>query len=160
MRAGEIDGIDAAYALFANMPSAARDELKSALDDIGKGVLDLQKAQVPVHTGNLRDALTVDEALEQLRIRVGLVTISRAKGSPWYGRVVEFGRKAQVVTVKPRLSTSKRRLKAGLKARGSYALRVSALPPRPFVHIEDRIAALVENRLAKFWDATLAKAEA
>lgn len=154
-----IRGLEAAYALFNALPQAAQAELATTLGTIADEALEIQESLVPVRTGDLKAALTIDKALEALRVRVGLLGKGRSK--VFYGRIVEFGRRAQTVRVirgtiaSVRSYVSKRRRARAQKLRKAYLLRVPAMAARPFVHIESRIDAVAARYMADFWDRTL-----
>jgi hypothetical protein len=125
---------------------------------------------VPARTGALRSGLSKKLLRGSMRLQVGII------GKPsnrrlFYGRIVEFGRKAQTVTVR-RLRKGGR--KAWLSAIGAgtasarskpdsltstYRMKVRGMRARPFVYT--RRTALRENinkRLAAFWKGALARA--
>lgn len=177
-------GLEASYALFASLPDLAQAELKETLQDLAKDALEIQQSLVPQDTGTLKGALSIKEAIESLRMRIGLIgeaaTSKSTKqrlareakaGSPgreaqsfgalFYGRIVELGRKAQTVwvtrgtTASPKSWSSQKRAKAKLTVRKPYKMQVRAMAARPFVHIESRMDAVVNNRISGFWNNLL-----
>jgi hypothetical protein len=165
-----LSGLEAKYALFASMPEAARDDLEQVLGAVGKRVLAEQQARAPSLTGKLKTALTIEEAVERLRVRIGYPKLKRGRNGLFYAVIQEYGRQAQEVYVR-RLSKAARkewrvRIRAGtaratLKpadlAKG-YVMRVRAMPGRRFVHIEDKVDGFVDDAIAGFWDRVITKA--
>ncbi len=148
--------IEADYALFASLPETAQEELKVTLDEIAKEVLVIQEATVPVLTGQLKAALTIEEQLERLRVRIGLPQL-KGRSKLFYAVVVEKGRTAGSKWVQRRRRVSgKLRLQRGRKrledVQAAYVARWTALAPRPFVHIESRVDDAVNAKIYGFWD--------
>jgi hypothetical protein len=161
---GWSDALNSAFSLFTALPEAAREQAADALRDIGQEALELQEALVPKRTGFLGQGLTVAEAVNYLRVRVGFPSLKGGRNDRFYAIVMEYGRKAQTVTVRrstiasPKTATARKRLRAGQTLRKPYLLSVTALPARPFVHVEDRIDQLADRLTEKFWDQALARA--
>jgi hypothetical protein len=166
--------IIAAQAFFATLPQAAREELKRDLKEIADEALKLQQQLVPVYEGKerkgvvpgrLRDALTIAEGFTLLRVRIGLPQMRSRRAKTFYAIWMEYGRRGGTVPVR-RLKVGARaewlerigtgRARARLKPQDllskARTMRVSPLPPRPFVHIEDRIDAITSGYIARFWD--------
>lgn len=177
-----VDGLAETYSLLGNIPDAAREQLGVEMSIIAREVLAAQQRDVPSDTGALRGGLKIDGLLQELRLRIGLIGVTatskralrRAQkagqgpgesfGSRYYGRFVEFGRRAQTVLVQRRRrvdgrlrSRSRRKLAEDVAA--TYSLKVKAMAPRPYVH-KDRPEIRAEQRLAEFWAQVLPKAEA
>lgn len=151
-------GFREASALLERLPQAARERLGYLLAEIGAEISAAQKAAVPRRTGHLAAGLDVELLLQELRVRMGLLTFRGGRNSRYYGRFVEFGRRAQTVRVTRGTSASPRswaaRRKHNQKVRGPYTMRVSPMAARPFVHLpgaEDRVA----RRTAEFWSEVL-----
>jgi hypothetical protein len=104
-----------------------------------------------------------------MRLQVGLI------GKPinrrlFYGRIVQFGRKAQTVTVARRgvfaktipLGGRMNKYKAvALKNRisGTYRMRVRAMAARPFVFSpRTELRAAINKRIRDFWEGALRRA--
>jgi hypothetical protein len=177
-----VTGADNAALRFLALGTAAQAELKTTLEKVGAGVLALQQGLAPVLTGRLRTALTVNEEVERLRVRVGIFgklaqsksTVRKYRkagrdpagaanhGSLFYAIIQESGRRAQTVTVtrgttaSPGSSASRRKHNQTL--RKPFTMRVPAMAGRHFIHVEDRIGAVAERYLARFWDETLKRA--
>lgn len=180
-----LDGLSSTQAMFAVLPDAARRELQAELRDIADEVLKVQQQLVPVYNaatdkarkrkkvkpGLLKASLTIEEEVSRLRVLVGYPQL-REKSGAWYARIMERGRKARTVTV--------HRLKAGGRAEwrqrvkdgrarlarkpkdltSTDTMEVGAIAPRVHVHIEQRMATIIDSRLADFWDRTLNQAGA
>jgi hypothetical protein len=140
-------------------------------------MLAAQHAAAPQATGALDAALSLQLVLDRLRVRVGLLLGGRdAKrvngrsfkaraGGPWYGRIVEFGRRAQTVLVTRHLTVLAKRgnnrngdTRRTIFAGKPYSLRVKAMAPRPFVRLP-LLEEVATSVVADFWAKTLAKAE-
>ena len=165
-----VQGLADAYSLFDNLPSAAEQELGVEMVAIGREVLAAQKADVAKETGPGGRAVAPGNPLaaeganwSAQRGARGLQFNGRVRraiqGGPFYGRFVEFGRRAQTVLVTRRIRAANRRLagnnrkgnnrrllftgdKARLRRRGpnkgtpvgsAYKIRVKAMAARPFV---------------------------
>jgi hypothetical protein len=165
-----VQGLAEAYSLLDAVPEAAREELAVELAIIAReDILPEQRRLVAKDTGHLESGLGIQLDLERLRVRVGLFGIgSTRRGSHddgrYYGRFVNFGRKAQTVRVerrrrvKGRLRASRGRKRAeDIAAR--YKLRVKAAAARPFIQVPGAEASALK-RLETFWAAVLARSGA
>lgn len=173
-----LDGISATQALFAALSNEARTELKEELVGIADEVLALQQKFVPVYSGKprkrviagkLKAALTIEQAIAELRVKIGYPRLGRGKSSLFYALIMEKGRKGGTVTAQ-RLGKAGRsewlsrirdgRARASRKPSGlgsTYQLRVTPLAPRVHVHIENQVADLINTRLADFWGRVLSR---
>lgn len=163
-------GLTELLSLFDNLPSATEQELKDDLPQLGAAVLAIQKADVPVRTGDLFRGLSVQVLAGGFKIRVGLMHVVSAAGkknfgSLFYGRFVEFGRLGQVVRVQRRRRIKGRlRLQNGRKRASdiiaTYSMKVRAAAPRPFVNTPaaENAALNAGENLANFWDRVLTRA--
>lgn len=181
--AAEIRGLAEANAFLHGLPIAAAHELADLIGRVSRDVSAAQQEATPSVTGHLRGGLTVQLLTERLRARVGLLGIKggrRSKavlGDRYYGRFVNFGRKAQTVLVTRRLKrrvtgngrngTKRRVIYEGastrLRRRGPnkgtaigspYKLRVKARAAREFVHLP-AAQAIAAQRIADFWSRVL-----
>jgi hypothetical protein len=157
-------GVSAIRSLLKRLPEEVRQELIVQHHLTGREVLGLQKGKVPVDTGALQRGLSMKVLPASTQLKVGLV------GKPinrrlFYGRIVQFGRKAQVVIAARTHGSIEGRklfgrgyknaaLKAGIK--GVYRLRVKAMRPRNFIYLLTK-AQLVEP-YTKIWERALLKA--
>lgn len=147
--------------ILNQMPAAIKEEMLAMLDKTGDQILAAQQQAVPVRTGTLRSALSKRLQKGIVRLRVGLV------GKPinrrlWYARIVEGGRKAQTVTARRGggAGGGRRAKNFTWKVAGTYQLRVSPLPPRPFI-ITARTKSLrdtMAGELKTYWDRVLKRA--
>lgn len=187
-----VQGVAEAYSLFDRLPSAAEQELGVEMVAIGREVLAAQKADVAKETGALEGALSLQAILSRLKVRIGLLKGAREaykfngrvrraiQGGPFYGRFVEFGRRAQTVLVTRRIRAANRRLagnnrkgnnrrvlftgdKTRLRRRGpnkgtpvgsAYKIRVKAMAARPFV-AQPLLADAADAHLSEFWAKAL-----
>jgi hypothetical protein len=163
MQPRDVDGLAQTYSLFDAIPESARNRLAAELGLIATDVLAAQRSDVAKRTGELSAGLSEEVQIDELRARVGLLGIKGGRSKLFYGRIVEAGRRAQVVLVqRRRRGGGKLRLGPGRRKRAediaaTYSLRVSPLPPRPFVHV-DRPEIRAEERLAGFWAQVISDA--
>lgn len=150
--------LEANYALFVSLGEAARKELAAALDKIGGAVLAAQREAAPVRTGKLRDALSIAEAVELLRVRIGYPDLKRGRDPRFYAVFQEFGVAAGAKMVTRVDKRGGRTVKVGrykAYARLTYPLTWPNKPARPFVRIGDRVDGLIDASIAGFWDTVL-----
>ena len=134
--------------LIRQLPSAARDEMGDMLDGAGAQLAQAIKADTPVRTGVLRQAITWQLLRKSLKLRVGLIG-RRSNRDLFYGRIVEFGRRGQ---------TAKAARRFGGKV-VRYSVRVKARAGHPFVYkrrpnLRDQLG----GRLRNYWNDVLARA--
>jgi hypothetical protein len=155
-----MQGLTEVDALFARLPQDVRNRAAWLLAELATEISAAQKAAVPKATGHLAGGLGVEELLDKLRARVGLLNTRKGRNSYYYGRFVEFGRRSQTVRVirgtsaSSRSSTSRRRRAAGQTLRKPYTLHVRAMPPREFIYLPD-VEARAARRLSEFWSGVL-----
>jgi hypothetical protein len=182
MSSNRVDGLAETYSLFGNIPQAAREQIGVEMARIGYEILAAQRSDVAKATGALEAGLSVQLQLAELRVRVGLIGIKarsrsalrsaqkqrRAPGESYgdlyYGRFVEYGRRGQTVLVqrRRRVAGQLRTQSRGSRKRAAdiastYSMKVPAMAPRPFVHV-DRPEIRAESRLASFWSTVVAAA--
>lgn len=124
--------------LLKRLPDSVREEMHAQLEETGKLALARAQERVPVDTGALKRGLSM-RVYKSLRLRVGLIGKATNR-KLYYGRIVEFGRKAKTVVVNRsgkgvRVSGNRwkrQALEAGV--RGFYRLRVKPMAARPFVY--------------------------
>jgi hypothetical protein len=174
MAGKNVQGLAESYSLFERLPSAAHEEMAVELAIIARELLVAQEQDVARATGELAGALGFQLLLNRLKVKVGLLLGGRAAGKfngrqrkelaggPFYGRFVEFGRRAQTVLVTRRL---KRKVKGnGRNGNGRrviyqgkpYTLRVKAQAPRPFV-TQPLLQQVADNHLSEFWAGAIAR---
>lgn len=188
MSSDRVRGLSQAFSLFDGLPAAAAHELADLIGRVARDVSAAQQEAAPSDTGHLRGGLTTQLLTERLRARVGLLGINggraarAALGSRYYGRFVNFGRKAQTVLVTRRLKrrvtgngrngTKRRVIYEGastqLRRRGPnrgtaigspYKMRVKAKAAREFVHLQ-AAQAIAAQRIADYWSRVLPAAGA
>lgn len=151
------------FALFDALPVAAQEELGDTLRDLAHYALTLEQTDVPVDTGALKQGLAIEDMISQLRMRIGLVKTSPGRSKLFYGRIVNFGRRAKIVLVqrRRRVSGKLRTLRGRKRAEdiaAIYALHVKARAAVPFIDANrPDLDALVAERLAAFWSNALVK---
>ncbi|WP_242140867.1 hypothetical protein [Sphingomonas sp. TREG-RG-20F-R18-01] len=166
MPSERLQGLADTFALFGALPDAAREQIGVEMAMIGRDYLALQQVRVPKETGALESGLSLQLLLDSLRVRVGLTNLTGYRWDLFYGRIVEFGRKAQTVLVQRRKAANGRLRTARGRKRAedivaSYTLNVKARAAAPFVMIDDAdLDRIATQRLADFWSATLTKAGA
>ena len=130
------------------MPDDMKVEMGEQMELAGDALLNSMRADVPRKTGKLAAGLSKKVLKGSLNLKVGFI------GKPinrrlFYGRIVEFGRKAQTVNVT-------RRIKSGGRA---YQMRVRAMGARPFVYSKRTDLRRVMGELLRaYWDKVLARA--
>jgi hypothetical protein len=162
-----VQGDRAFRKLLARMPEAMRRSMVEMMDGIGSEMLAEMIAAAPSRTGALRAGLSKRVSPKTMRLRVGIIGRAVARRL-FYGRIINFGRKAQTVTVSRKgahlaiggrsIGRRARALSAGTK--GVYRLRLSAIPANPFVtgvgrSLRRKIAG---PRIDAFWGRALASA--
>lgn len=158
-----VQNLEATFALLESLPDAAREELGELLREIGWAVHAFQAAQAPVDTGYLKQGLTVAVELEKLRLRAGYPTLGKSRSSRFYAIVQEYGRRAGSKQVQRRRRVNgKLRLQSRRKRAedisSTYTARWTALAPRPFVHVEDRVEGIINGMTENFWNNVRARA--
>lgn len=190
-----VTGLAEVYAMFGRLPQASREQLGVELAIISRDVLAAQRQDVAKRTGALASSLSMQLLIEDLRVKVGMIGVkARSKsalrraakarrsvgewlGGNFYGRFVEFGRKAQTVLVtrgvdrtvrgkgssrKVVYATSSTRLRTsgpnkGTPVHSPYKMRVAAKAGRPFIW-KDRPEIDVAGRLANFFGSAIERA--
>lgn len=156
-----VQGLAETYSLFDALPEAAKEEVTELLAEVTSEVHNLQVRLAPNGTGATRAALTWQDLLDGLKVRIGLFGL-KGRGAPWYARIIETGRRAQVVMVQrrkigTRLNGLRNRRKRAEDIATVYALRVRPREGRPFVRIDDQADRIVAQRLAEFWSGVFKK---
>lgn len=150
-----------AQTLFDILPQIVKDQITTLLGEASVAILaDERAASAPARTGALQAALTVRDLVGELRARIGLMGPGTKRA--WYGRVINFGRKAQVVIVqRRRIGTAKtlRHRRKRIEDIGStYALRVTALPARDFIDFSrPAVDAEITTALNALWPRVINK---
>lgn len=161
--AEKVEGLAESASLLGAIPDAAREQMGVELGLIGRDVLNLQRAAVPIRSGDLRGGLTLKLLIDALRVRVGLLDLKKGRSPLYYGRFVNYGRKAQTVIVQRRRRVngklrSSRGRKNSADISATYKLNVKAEAAHPFIEVDfDEVAAV--QRLRSFWDSVIGRAE-
>jgi hypothetical protein len=169
---GKVKGAAGVRKLLRALPDAARDGMADVLDDYGSKALAAMRQDVAFKTGFLRSRLSKNLSRKSLRLKVGFVG-KRANsaikpkgdqfvGKQFYGRFIEFGRKAQTVTVRRRRKGAKGLRNGTKKAEdiaATYQLRVKEMGARPFVFKKrTALRSDLTTSLNKYWDNVLSAA--
>lgn len=145
--ASKLIGAKSAKRLVKNIPDAMRAEMVTALNEGGDDLLRAMKARTPRgKTGNLQAGIEKKVYPKTLKLRVGLFKATRKRLGLFYAHILEYGRKAQTVTIR-------RGPRAGAK------MNVPALAARHFVFSplgSPRVA--FRRSLKGVWDRVLTKA--
>lgn len=148
------------YAVFVALSDAAKKQLATVLHDIGVEGLAAQSVAAPYETGRLRNALSVSEALQLLRVRIGYPDLKRSKDYPFYAVFEEFGVEAgskMVTRLNRRHGRTVQKGKAKVYPRTTYLMRWKARPARDFVRISPRLDAMIDGMVGDFWEKVLAQ---
>lgn len=176
------EALIANHAFLMALPEAARKKVREALSEIGEEVLEAQQAAAPVYSGEprkgvipglLKQSLSVAQAVDLLRVRIGYPGLKGKRSKLFYAVIMEYGRQARVVPMrrlKQGARSEWRKRRAEGTARRAFkpddllsrarTMRVGAIAPRPFVHLEDRFYAVVDRHLEGLMDAITAEAGA
>jgi hypothetical protein len=143
--ASRLRGVAKTRRLLKRMPDAVQQEVLNALNATGRELAAGMQARAPVRTGALRAALSYKVFPKTLRMQVGILGPKGARSKLFYARILEFGRKAQTVTITrgPRAGAS---------------MRVSPLTARRFVTRGNTVLrdTLTKN-LKNMWEAALGR---
>jgi hypothetical protein len=180
--------------LLRQLPDAAREGMADILDDYGSKLLLAMQRDIPVDTGTLKSRLSKKLSRKTLQLKVGFVgkrangEITRKVtersnivhggrrklndqfvGGQFYGRFVEFGRKAQTVRVTRRAKllriTGNNKTAANRRQHiygsGVYSMKVKAMAARPFIFKKrPQLRQELSTKLRTYWDNTLKAAAA
>ena len=150
--------------MLRRLPDTAREEMADVLDGAGGELVAAIKADTPVLTGALRRGISKKLSRRTLKLQVGLVgrPINRKL---FYGRIVEFGRKAKTVMVQRRRAGANNGYRGGRKRAEdiatTYRMRIKARAPHPFIYKRrDLLRNAIADRIKAFWNNTLTSAAA
>ena len=166
MSSDRVTGLAETYALFGTLDDAAREELGVELAIIAREGLQAQQAATPRLTSALASGLSLKLELDKLRARFGLLGLKSGRARLFYGRFVNFGRRAQTVLVERRRRVNGQlRLEPGRRRKRAsdivkrYSLRVKARAPVNFIDAPGRdFERLAAGQLAEFWSRTVDRA--
>lgn len=125
-----------------------RAEMGHVLQDAGPRLARQMQGRAPRRTGALQAGIKWKVLPKTLKLQVGLLGTKAGRSKLFYGRIMEFGRKAQVVTIK----SGKR--KGGV-------VNVSALKGLRFVTgAMPDLRREMRSKLQGVWDRVLRKSAA
>jgi hypothetical protein len=175
--------------ILKQLPDAAREGMADILDLYGSQLLTAMRQDVPVDTGYLKGRLSKRLARKSLLLRVGFIgkgdngpvrSVTRKTnrgrrrnndqfvGKQFYGRFVEFGRKAKTVRVTRRAKVlritgnnrngNKREFTYGS---GVYSMNVPRMAGRPFIFKKrPGLRSKLSEDLRGYWTNVLTAAAA
>lgn len=88
--------------LLKALPESVRAELGHEMLDGGRRILRTMKGKAPRRTGGFAGGLALRFSAKTLKLRLGFFA-SRKRIEPWYARIVDLGRTAQVANVTRRI---------------------------------------------------------
>lgn len=160
---GRVENLQSALALLASIEPAARQQLAEELGELGEKALALQMAAAPFRTGRLRNALTIAQALNGMRVRVGYPDLKGGRDPRFYAIMQEYGVKAGEKRVTRRIvrpgMAGKRGRKAVAGRTKPYEMHWAARAAHPFVHQESQFDQLLADVQERFWARALARVE-
>jgi hypothetical protein len=153
--------LNATLSLFAMLPEGAREEAREELHEIAVQAEAVQEQLVPRKSGFLAQGLTIEEALNALRARIGYPQIGGSQKQEILRHHHGIWPQGPNRAGYPRHNRQSQHGKSGLFENGEYPqaaeggacyprqlpLHVTSLDPRPFIHVEDRIDDLVDPSL-------------
>jgi hypothetical protein len=158
--AQNIENLQTELGFLASIEPAARQELAEELGELGGQALAIQQAAAPYRTGRLRNALTVAQAINGMRVQVGYPDLKGGRDPRFYAIFQESGVAAgqkMVTRLNRRNGRTVQKGKVKVYPRTTYLLKWKAREAHPFVHIEPRIEALLAAVQERFWDRALAR---
>ena len=136
-------GVGRVKRLFKRLPDDVGQEIVVELSVTGRQMLAAVRARLASttkpRTGALDRGLSQKVFPRSLRLQVGLIGTPRERNRVFYGRILDLGRKAQVVRAQRHDPRSRKVLR--------YLVKVSAIAPKRFVtgRYPDLRATLREN---------------
>ncbi len=142
--------------VMKGMPDAVRKEMADVLVDGGRDIRRMMAARAPRRTGALQQGILCRVLPKTLKLRVGLIGTKRGRAKLFYGRILDLGRKAQVVSVRRR-KVAGSVLSRGRKVAGAtYQMRVRAIAPMRFITGRYGDArSIIQKRLRGIFDRAL-----
>lgn len=152
LRGRGLKGANRVRKLLKRLPETVSDEIAELFNEAGRTLSDKMRADVPRKTGFLARGVTYRVNRKSLRLRVGIIG-KKSNRDRFYARFLEFGRKAQTVDVR-------RRLSGGRVTR--YKLRVSpiAAGKYDFLPFVSEFRRRYKARLDGIWQRALKAASA
>lgn len=135
--------------VFKQLPDAMKAELVDALNKGGDAVVVAIRSRTPRRSGALAAGIVKKVLPQTLRLRVGLVGPIRERRKLFYGRILDLGRKGQVVTARRAFGNGKV---------STYKLNVRSIAPKRFITGSYPKARAIINGQVKFiWERALAR---
>lgn len=148
--AEKIDGIAALRRTIRGLPDAARAEMADVLDEGSLTIQRLMLTRAPRRTGRMRTGIRRKLSRAALTVLIGLVGSQQERRKLFYGRILDLGRRAQVVK-------AVRRSKSGKISR--YRMRVGAIAPKRFITGQYSYArGVINDKLRGIWQRILSRA--
>lgn len=149
--------------LMKRMPEAVQREMRVSLEAAGQLLGETIRARTPRRTGELSKGIRHKVFPTTLKMQVGLIGSKKIREGLFYGRILEFGRRAQTVRVTRGTTVSKSYSARNKRAAGAtlakpYLLRVKAIAPMRFVTgpLVD-LRAVINREIKDIWQRSLAK---
>lgn len=151
-RRGALKGARRVGKLLKRLPGDVSAEMRAAMTEAGPVIAAYAKTAAPRRSGATAQAIQWRMAPKTLQLRVGLFG-KAVNLRLFYARILEFGRKAQTVTVRRYTGTGRR---------SAYRLRVRAIEPGRYDFLAGRAyrfaAEQLRPRLATIWEKALRRA--
>lgn len=155
-----VKGIISTRRLLRRVPDAVKQELAQVMTSAGPELTNLMRGRAPHGaTGRLAEGLNWKFYASSLKLVVGFIG-KRVNERLFYARILEFGRKAQTVSVSRRRRGAQKltRNKRAEDIVAVYRLKVRPLQPRRFVYSKTgNVRAVMRRRLNGIWDRVLTK---
>jgi len=152
--------------LIKRLPQTVSREMEQQLQVAGERILAEQKAKAKKRTGKLAGALAMKLLPKTLRLKVGLLTKALNRRF-FYGRIIEFGRKAQTVMAARKGTLERVRSMGGRSnnykslalrtgTKGAYLMKIRGMAPSPFIYPVNREAIYAPFK--DIWERAINKA--
>ena len=135
--------------ILSNIGPESEKEVLNAYHQHGPAILAYARSETPSRSGKLRAALNFKIYPKALRFRIGLLT-KAVQRRVWYARILEYGRKSKVVTVKRRKPVS-----GGVAV---YLMRIRAIPAGRYDFVRGRTEQFLDRTLGESLRKTLGNA--
>lgn len=143
--------------ILKGLPDEMREEMAQTLDKGGTELQRLIISRTPRgKTGNLARGVKKRLLRKTLRLRVGLLGTPNGRAKLFYGRILEFGRRSQLVTVTRRLVAGSTLVRGRKVAGKPYVMRVRGFSPRRFVTGNaSQVRSVMTRNLKGVWDRAI-----
>jgi hypothetical protein len=126
--------------ILSNIGPETEKEIVSAYQRHAPAILAYARSETPSRSGKLRAALAFKVFPKTLRLRVGLLT-KAVQRRVWYARILEYGRKSQVVKARRRKPVS-----GGVAV---YLMKIRAIPAGRYDFVRGRTQQFMERTLGE-----------